>query len=92
MKTAVFALRVISLCVMTSGLILEQLCPEPLVQAPHAPWTVEAWPEFPSSDVVYHHSIRELPNNSFVFGSSKKVPAIFRKIDVDSFLLHCILL
>ena len=92
MKTALFALRVISLCVMTRGLTFEQLCPEPLDQAPHAPWMVEAWPEFPSSVVVYHHSIRELPNNSFVFDPSKKVLVVHSKRNVDGILLHYLLL
>ena len=53
--------------------------PKPLEQAPHAPWTVEEWPEFPPSNVIYHHSIRELHNNSFVFGPSNKVLVILPK-------------
>ena len=73
MKATLSLLRVLSLCVMTRGLTLEQLCPEPLEQATHAPWTVDEWPEISSEDVVYHHPIRELPNNSFVFSPSKKV-------------------
>ena len=75
MKTMLSVLRVLSLCVMTSGLSLEQLCPEPLEQASQAPWTEDEWPEVPSSRIsfVYPRSIAELPNNSFVFAPSKKV-------------------
>ena len=71
MKIMLSVLRVLSLCVMTRGLTLEQLCLEPLEQAPHAPWTADEWPD--SSNVVYQHTLRELPNNSFVFAPSKKV-------------------
>ena len=73
MKTMPYLLCVLSLCVVIRGLTLEQLCPEPLEQAPRVPWAKDAWPDVPSTRISYTLTVRELPNNSFVFGPEKEV-------------------
>ena len=70
MKIMLSILLVLTWCVMSMGLTMEQLCPGHSQQANPSPWSLQS----PSGFIVYRQIINQLPNNSFIFAPEAEVP------------------